>query len=177
MTSQMTGITTMIPISLFRLMTTNHQPNTPFQQSISPCWWWLLRLVRLVLTPSVSATSTLPLASSSICLWILRIASKLRMAFSSLHSGSSMRQKSGGDKESHQDSVKRELWNSRVTADLSNYIYISATSATTTTTTATLENTKNLNCCSQEGNPSNGLSCCYVIRQKSVVRWRSHFSI
>lgn len=64
--------------------------------------------LRLVLTPSVSTTSTLPFASSSICLWILRIASKLRMPISSLHSGSSMRQKSG-ETESYQYSVRRKF--------------------------------------------------------------------
>lgn len=68
-----------------------NKPGNQFQQSLhSRCW-----CVSLVLTPSVSTTSTLPFASSSICLWILRIASKLRRAFSSLQSGLSIRQKSG----------------------------------------------------------------------------------
>lgn len=67
-------------------------PDHRIEQGVHPGW----RCLPLVLTPSVSATSTLPLASSSICLWMLRIASKLMTAFSFLHSGSSIRQKSGG---------------------------------------------------------------------------------
>ncbi len=106
-------ITIMIHVSLFRQnddhfwYCNNHI--APIQQSISSCWWWLFRLV---LTPSVSTTSTLPFASSSICLWILRIASKLRRAFSSLHSCSSMRQKSGGETELSQNDALRQLGNS-----------------------------------------------------------------
>lgn len=97
----------MIPVSLFRLTEVHlwdcTNQNIPFQWSISSCRCWVFRLV---LTPSVSTMSTLPFASSSICLWILRIASKLRRAFSSLHSGSSMRQKSVGETESYQEGVK-----------------------------------------------------------------------
>lgn len=42
------------------------------------------------LTPSVSVTSTLPSASSSMSLWMLRMASKLSREFSSLQSSSSI---------------------------------------------------------------------------------------
>lgn len=59
----------------------------------------LMNYFLLVLTPSVSNTSTLPFASSSICLWMLRIASKLRTTFSFLHNGSSNRQKSEMEKK------------------------------------------------------------------------------
>lgn len=70
-----------------------------------------------LLTPSVSTTSTFPFASSSICLWILRMASKLRMAFSSLHSRSSMRQKSGREAESCGDDANPQLWQSECLRD------------------------------------------------------------
>lgn len=43
-----------------------------------------------VLTPSVSVTSTLPSASSSMSLWMLRMASKLSREFSSWQSSSSI---------------------------------------------------------------------------------------
>lgn len=72
------------------------------------CWLFFCFL----LTPSVSTTSTFPFASSSICLWILRMASKLRLAFSSLQSSWSMRQKSGRKTESCGDDVKSQLWKS-----------------------------------------------------------------
>lgn len=50
------------------------------------------------LTSSLSSTSTLPLASSSICLWMLRTASKLSCSSSLWHKGRSMRQNSVGGK-------------------------------------------------------------------------------
>lgn len=76
----------------------------------------MIVLLRL-LTPSVSTTSTFPFASSSICLWILRMASKLRMAFSSLHSRLSMRQKSGREAELCGDDVNPQLWKSECLRD------------------------------------------------------------
>lgn len=72
----------------------------------------LVTVLLLLLTPSVSTTSTFPFASSSICLWILRMASKLRLAFSFLHSSSSMRQKSGRETQSCGDDVNPQLWES-----------------------------------------------------------------
>lgn len=66
------------------------------------------------LTPSVSSTSTFPLASSSICLWMLQMASKLRLAFSSWHRGLSMRQSSGRsrgrDKQPHNYQVENYIF-------------------------------------------------------------------
>lgn len=87
-------------------------------------------LFLLVLTPSVSTTSTLPFASSSICLWMLRIASKLRMTFSLLHNGSSNRQKSEKENKHIKTLLKKVKQQIKITLTFQIYTTISGTTST-----------------------------------------------